>query len=135
MSAQGRKIDGRTWRANIVRVVLAAFLLRALIPAGFMPDFGAASRGVFQVVICSANGLEHLTLDVNGKPVHEQKSSHQHQPCAFSGLAAVALPDLAAGQVNAPDHRVIGLIAYRAIGLPPARAGPPLGSRGPPQIS
>ncbi len=135
MSAQGRKIDGRTWRANIVRVVLAAFLLRALIPAGFMPDFGAASRGVFQVVICSANGLEHLTLDVNGKPVHEQKSSHQHQPCAFSGLAAVALPDLAAAQAPAPDHRVIGLIACCAIGLPPARAGPPLGSRGPPQIS
>lgn len=135
MSVQGRKIDGRTWHANILRVVLAAFLLRALIPAGFMPDFGAASRGVFQVVICSANGLEHLTLDVNGKPVHEQKSSHQHQPCAFSGLAAVALPDLAVAQAPAPDHRIVGMQTYDATGLPPARAGPPLGSRGPPQIS
>ncbi|WP_366927313.1 hypothetical protein [Hyphomicrobium sp.] len=100
-----------------------------------MPDFGAASHGVFQVVICSANGLEHLTLDVDGKPVHGQKSSHQHQPCAFSGLAAVALPSLADARLPVPSHHSVATLTYDAAGLPPARAGPPLGSRGPPQLS
>lgn len=118
-----------------IRLLLALFVVRALIPIGYMPDFGAAGHGVFKVVICSASGSKMLTLDADGKAIPDQKSGHHEQPCAFTGLISVAQPLLDTSPFIAPDFNIAAAISPLAVQLPPSRAGPQLGSRGPPQIS
>ena len=122
-------------RGWIVRLLLAAVLLRALIPVGYMPDFGAAAKGVFKVVICSANGFKSVVVDKDGHKIPDHSDSTQDQPCAFSGIAVAALPSIEAGPQIAPEFADASFIPRLAIDLPPSRAGPPLGSRGAPQLS
>jgi hypothetical protein len=65
-------------------LLLAALLLRALVPLGWMP--GAAQLGQAAWIICTADGgITH------GTPGHDQDRQHQ-QPCAFAGAHALAAP-------------------------------------------
>lgn len=121
----------RWWVAHLL---LLAIVSRALIPIGYMPDFQSAD-GVFKVVICSGMGAKSVSLDADGNPLPNQQSSHDEQPCAFAGIAAVALPALDAIPLSAPMFQTSILTPRVAVHLPPSRAGPTLGSRGPPQIS
>lgn len=127
-------ISRRTPRTWIAHALLLAFVCRALVPAGFMPDFGALTKGVFKVVICSAGGSKVVALDADGKPAHTS-GAHASQPCAFSGLAAVAAPDLGPDLHHPAFAQTAIAKANTATALPPARAGPVLGSRGPPLLS
>lgn len=123
----------RRLRAGIAQILLLAFALRALVPVGYMPDLAALSKGTLQVVICTANGSETVLLDAGGK-THKKTNSHADQPCAFSGLHAAALTASVAEPAK-PAIEVSRLkFAFEAL-LPPARAGPALGSRGPPTLS
>lgn len=135
MSIRGDDIRIGTLREWVVRLLLMSFVLRALIPIGYMPDFGAAAKGVFKVVICTASGSKSLALDAKGTPVPKQKSHHDDQPCAFTGLAAVVLADLQIASLEAPEPNDVTEIRPPSAGLPPVRAGPQLGSRGPPDFS
>ena len=124
----------------MIRLLLTVVVLRALIPVGFMPDFGAAANGEFKIVICTASGTQLVTLDADGQPVKEapasdQKSQHHDEPCAFTGLVTVAAAVLDAPHLIAPPRDGAETIVSADVTLPPARAGPPLGSRGPPQFS
>lgn len=129
--------------ALLTAVLLAALLLRSLMPVGFMPGIGA--DGQLTIVICTADGAKSIAVDADGNalpsPAHGPASDHSGAddhaaaPCAFSALATLALPDLAALPV------VVNVIASRATVVvrqqsPPRRiAGPPVGSQGPPRIS
>ena len=71
-------------------LLLAALLLRALAPIGWMP--GTAQLGQAAWIICTADGqIQH------GAPGKDD-DAHQHQPCAFAAAhvmassAAQALP-------------------------------------------
>lgn len=121
-------------RAGIAQILLLAFVLRALIPVGYMPDFKALSKGGFQIVICTANGSDPIFYRPDGTK-HRKEQSHADQPCAFSGINAVALPDLA---IDAGPPESGGAAHFQVrleAALPPTRAGPVLGSRGPPIFS
>ena len=122
-------------RRSAASLLLLAFALRALVPIGYMPDFSATSKGVFKVVICSAMGAKTILLDVDGKPTPDQKNSDHDQPCAFAGLAAVGLPTPDVAPLAVPEFHFSNLIPRLAHQMPPSRAGPQLGSRGPPQVS
>ncbi|MEQ1651688.1 MAG: DUF2946 family protein [Hyphomicrobium sp.] len=124
-----------TLRGWIIRLLLTAFVLRALIPAGFMADFSNATNGVVKIVICSASGSKMLMLDADGKPAPIENASHHDAPCAFSGLATLALATLDTVQIVAPVVKSKTIAPKLAVALPPTRAGPVLGSRGPPQLS
>ena len=66
--SQRRSASGKIrWRAVIVPVVLAAWLLRAFVPLGFMP--AKAEDGWTTLVICTGDGLQSITLDADGEPV------------------------------------------------------------------
>ena len=122
------------------RLLLAAVVLRALIPVGFMPDFGAAANGEFKVVICTASGSKQVTLDADGQliagdPSSDQKAPHHDEPCAFAGIAGVAIALIDTPYLSAPQFDVAATFVSDDVTLPPARAGPVLGSRGPPQFS
>jgi hypothetical protein len=127
--------NGGALRGWIIRVVLFAFALRAFIPAGYMPDFDAVGNGMFKVVICSAYGAKTIAVDTNGNKVPGPSHSTHDQPCAFGGVTVAAIPTLAMAVLEAPEFIGEAVHPRTTIVLPPARAGPPLGSRGPPQIS
>ncbi len=120
----------------VIRLLLLSFALRALVPLGYMPDFHALSQGTFKVVICTASGSKTLEVDSQGKilPATPGKT-HNDQPCAFTGLAALNLPQLDIVTFEPVLADDAPLMAPLAVTLPPVRAGPILGSRGPPSHS
>ncbi len=68
-------------------VIALALLLRAIIPAGFMP---VAENGEFTVELCSGHGPQQLTLVIPGRPhsKHDQNAlGDKDLPCGFSSLA------------------------------------------------
>ena len=83
----------REHRHVAMALLVLAFSIKAVIPAGFMVS--ASSETVLTVSICSdaSNSLKHMQLVVPGK---DQGSSHsdgakKDSHCAFSGLAKVAV--------------------------------------------
>jgi len=120
----------------LVCLTLLAFVARAMVPVGFMPDPDALRAGRVQVVLCQADSASAvLVLDLGGNG----KSRHIHHAaamaCPFGMLAAQALgAPLTGAGVAAPS-----LAAYFAarLAVPPVTlracvSGPPLGSRAPP---
>lgn len=132
-----------TWRAlranGVLWLALLALALRALVPAGYMPDARALHDGRLEVTFCSAAGnLPTLSLtlpaDGGGKAAHD--AANTGAQCPFGLLAhltpATAPPGVplllaAAGHPLPPP-------AHRALPAQPAQ-GPPLGSRAPPPLA
>jgi hypothetical protein len=105
-------------------LVLALFVSRALVPAGWMPDFAAS--GGSPIVICTASGFATLYVDADGKPIHHKQSPGE--PCLLGSLAPITTPVVAinaprfSGHVDLPyfqDVRVPHLLRYTT---GPARA-------------
>lgn len=135
MSIRGNGAIDAVWRGRLIRLFLMAFVLRALIPAGFMPDFSNASAGIFKVVVCTGYGSKTVTIDAAGKTMPGEQAPHDDLPCAFTGIFAATLPVPEADALGAHEFAVSLIVPRLAVTLPPSRAGPPLGSRGPPQLS
>lgn len=127
----GRSGTMRHWLSHLV---LFVFVLRSLIPVGFMPDFSGASIGAFRIVICTGFGQQTVDLDANGHKLPAKPGGSKHQPCAFSISAVPDLPLTAIAIIQSALATVITRGQIFEV-LPPARAGPALGSRAPPQIS
>jgi hypothetical protein len=112
--------------------LLVAFVLKALIPAGFMPDFSGQDGQSFKIVICTANGSKLVDAGDDGSGGSAAK--HAGDPCALGTLAALAAPDVAtsvaySGLIDAARDE----IAPAAV-LPPVRAGPAHSPRAPPSL-
>ncbi len=131
MNAHQTRRQG-TFRFWAVHLLVCCFALRALIPAGFMPDFSAAAEGKLRVVICSAQGSKTLTIALGDAGSHQPATHHGQEICPFAaaplaGYQAADLPLLTSlAFVSVPstlphDDQVVV-----------RRVGPPLGSRGPP---
>lgn len=122
----------RVWLGH---ALLVAFVLRALIPAGFMPDFSGRDGQSFKIVICTSTGTKLIDSDDFGDDTNNGSSAkHMGDPCALGGLAVSLLPGLTA-TVDLPrvlDTTVGGLAL--AVVLPPARAGPAHSPRAPPSL-
>jgi len=119
----------RVWLGH---ALLVAFVLKALIPAGFMPDFSGQDGQSFKIVICTANGSK--LVDVDGDGSGGTVAKHAGDPCSLGALTALAAPDLSttvayAAQLNASRA---GLLI--AVVLPPVRAGPAHSPRAPPSL-
>jgi hypothetical protein len=122
----------RVWLGH---ALLVAFVLKALIPAGFMPDFSGVDGGSFKIVICTASGTKTVDADLDGTPHDGSLAKHMGEPCALGSLAALTLPDLLA-TVASPVIETPSLAPlHLAVSLPPARAGPANGSRAPPFLA
>ncbi|MEJ2896049.1 hypothetical protein [Bordetella avium] len=115
----------RSWQI-LICLAMAAFLLRALIPNGFM---AAPSHAL--LTLCSGAGTVFVELETPGKPGNPAMDA---KTCAFGTLPAQAIlppTGLMPSPSAAQAHKAPVLPAYRAslAGPPP---GPPLGSRAPP---
>lgn len=110
---------------------MVAFVLRALVPTGFMPHASALAEGRFEVTFCTAGGdmaTVSIPLSATDDPTHAMPE------CPYGLLASQALtepPPSALPVQAAPAFGVLRHAHHAALPpLPPH--GPPLGSRAPP---
>lgn len=73
-------------------LLVTVFFIRALVPAGFMPDVS----GRHLLTICSGTGTATILVDQNNQPLSESTSHHPDQAglvdfCPFSLLSASLL--------------------------------------------
>jgi len=117
--------SGNRRRQLLAALMLAAFAVRALVPAGFMP----AGGGAFSIEICpegfSAQLLPHGHHHPGGSPTHTEH-------CVFGSAGAsgpvrqLAAPGDVALLQHTPAARCIAAAtAVRLVHLPQAR-GPPV---------
>ena len=113
----------------VLWLIAAAFMLRALLPAGYMADANALRRGELAIAFCSADGSIRSSDSRHDSPDPEPAYTH----CPYGSLKPLAL--------LVPPTRmpftVRVLVAARSTPLRLASehgdvAGPPLGSRAPP---
>jgi|GEM_PF-5150091 len=83
-AAPGRRRPGLRHAAGLL--ILLAFLVRALIPAGFMPVFDS-DQHVVTVAMCSGHGAQTLPLD-DDAPARDEQSGDE---CPFASLTAPAV--------------------------------------------
>lgn len=74
-------------RTYAVQFALVAMLLRALVPAGWMP---VASQGV-PLVVCTAQGLQTIDIGTH-KPADHAPARTSHDVCPFAAAASLAPP-------------------------------------------
>ncbi|WP_429911099.1 hypothetical protein [Glycocaulis sp.] len=131
LNARSSRLSGL--RQIMATLALVAACMSGLVPSGWMPQAGA--DGQFTLVICTGEGMRELVLDAGGNAVSTDSADPitPEAPCAFAGLAAIALmPDSPAWQHHAlPLHRLYApgaaMPASGHIALPGQR-GPPLSS-------
>lgn len=129
----------REYRHLALALLLAAFFIRAIIPAGFMVS--AVSDTVLSVTICSdaSAGLKQMQLVIPGKKPASGHSDgmEKAQHCAFSSLskAADGAADAALLALAFAFILVLGLAPVRRLAFqrnpylrPPLR-GPPAAAR------
>ena len=101
-------------------LLLAAFMLRALIPTGWMPQASGSGDGV-TLVICTVAGLQEITVGPDGhqKPAGEAGQANAgHDPCPFASVAKFMPPGLTALLV--PPADVTGVAPVAAVPAAPA---------------
>jgi hypothetical protein len=129
-------LPGRTFLIAYLKVALiAAFVMRALIPPGYMIET-AAAEGV-KIVLCSAHGAIEARLDPKtGEITYDEapakKAPAGDQPCAFAAIAKLAPPSSLASLPLPPTrtthapHSTHELTPGRGLVAPPPPAtGPP----------
>lgn len=121
-------------RAWAVWLIAAAFLMKVLVPAGYMP---VMSRGAIFIELCSGFGPEKMAMAMPGMGDHHGKSDHSQRdemPCGSAGHAPASMAALdppvllviAIALVAAPLFRIPVLRSARRIGyLRPHLRGPP----------
>jgi len=74
-------------------IALAAMLLRAFMPDGWMPapPSPLADAGWTPFVICTSSGLVRLT-EAPGTHHHDDDADHSHAPCPYAAAAHLAVP-------------------------------------------
>lgn len=91
-------------------VTLLIFGLKALIPAGFMPEFDADGKAT--LVVCTAQGTKLVEVDADILPPSDTHSNMQmdHDTCPYAPLLAEAtnlnIPALSAVAIAANNQYV-----------------------------
>ncbi len=115
------------FRRAAVHLALIALMLRALLPAGWMPNPGPANGS--PLIICTMDGPLQA-LDGKGKPIRHDPRGHQACPFAAAAhlappaqLASLALPAIADGPAAVPARA--GPVIARAHHGPQSPRAPP----------
>jgi hypothetical protein len=77
-----------TCRSAAVQIALMAILLRAVLPAGWMPE-AITSADASPFVICTIDGPLHATP---AKPSHDHDRATS--PCVFASVVPLSSPDI-----------------------------------------
>ena len=117
----------------VARLTIILFALRALLPAGFMPDLGALGAGHLDLVLCTAQPGASAVPN-SGAPVAPQKSPGADCPFGTALVKSLLVP-VASAVPSAFFPAVIIAPPDSTGGLVPSSQGPPLGSRAPPILT
>ena len=128
------------FRLITLYVMLLALALRALVPAGFMPDAGALRDGRLEMAFCSGSGVQTIVVDTHhqnhGAPASGDLPQQQSQSndCPFSVLSALpAMPAMDLAPAALPLLlSPLQASPYAAPAFAAIPQGPPLGPRAPP---
>jgi hypothetical protein len=121
----------RNFRIAAVHIALAAMLLRALTPAGWMPSAEASGS---PITICTMNGPVQLLLGPDGQPIKKQNQDdarhrdlcpfatapHMTQPAA---TRALDLPSAISTTAQRAAH--LGIVAQATRHAPQSPRAPP----------
>ena len=114
-----------SFRKAAIHIALAAMLLRAMLPVGWMPS---SAPGTW-LTICSGDAG---VLGGHGKPSPADSSQHSHEECPFAAAPVLAAPGAQA--VLAAPAYVTAMVQTLAPPAGPARSGryQPQSPRAPP---
>ena len=75
----------------LIIAILCAVMLRALIPAGYMPEIKPGKT--VQMVVCSLDGFKTVTVDESFDPTHhsDQTNHTAKEPCEFASIGPMAV--------------------------------------------
>jgi len=101
----------RFYHQTFSLLVLAVFLLSALVPIGYMPAF--AKDGTLSMVICSDQGPKTVLVDANGRAIDSKQTSHhdgsdavhKKSPCPYALTALFG--DVPASPLSVPPVAVV----------------------------
>ncbi|WP_145748629.1 DUF2946 family protein [Nitrospirillum amazonense] len=117
-------------------LLVAAFMLRALVPAGMMPEVSVTDdEPVLTMVLCSGSVPDAGVLREMGLPVHQGTSKDHGASCPFAGMGALGLT-APAGPVLAVVWTVLLDRLTPVMARPgPVRRPSGISARGPPSMS
>lgn len=115
-------------------LIAVAFVCRAFMPIGYMPDTNALRNGQLVLTLCTAGGgVSFLPLNVSDD--QKQQDVSRGDSCPFGMVAGHALmaPGPGALQIVLPAvSPIVFDVPVYAARPPMPPLGPPLGSRAPP---
>lgn len=112
---------------SLLAVLTLVFLIRALVPSGFMPDFS----GKHAIQVCSGTEIKTIMVGDNGSSV---PADHQKAHCPYSFLSTAFneppayYPTITVPVLTAIDTlpAILVLDTHRFFLSPPSRAPPSL---------
>ena len=120
---------------TLLWLVASAFVLRALLPTGYMADTDALRRGSIAIAFCTADGTLTAIPFKPAAPPHTPEGDAPYAHCPYGAFTPLVrldppkLADIALQVIPAPQR-----VATAQHDAPVPVAGPPLGSRAPPAI-
>lgn len=124
----------------VLWMLLLAFTVRGLVPAGYMPDASALEKGRIELTFCTAAGtvstISVSLTDDSADAKNHGDNAASGMDCPFGLLTHVAAaPPVSAPAVALPIQASppVQFEVSRALPALPAQ-GPPLGSRAPPSF-
>ncbi len=93
MPFRARPHESALFTHGLTVLLLTAFMLRALIPTGWMPQASTTGDGV-TLVICTVAGLQEITLGPGGHPTSDSSQNAGSDPCPFAAVAKFTPPAL-----------------------------------------
>lgn len=115
-------------RLNIMLLLFAALFMRAVMPAGYMPE--RSNDGTIAIALCNSDGVLRIPLKEAGE---DKDAEHRSAPpCAFAGLGDPLNPPADFPQVAIFERYELSFaatiqrleLAGHTRVLPPARAPP-----------
>ena len=130
MPFRARSHESALFTHGLTVVLLTAFMLRALIPTGWMPQASTSGNGM-TLVICTVAGIQEITLGADGHPTPAGDTGHD--PCPFAAVAKFTPPALTPLLVLPTDYGVVAPVRHTPI-APAATHLRLAESRGPPVL-
>jgi hypothetical protein len=118
----------------IVCLALAALMLRALLPEGWMPSSGDGAV----LTICTMDGPVRMAVDDHGQPLKKQPAGHDSASQGVCPFAAAQHFATSGGALTVMAPPVAFLVPFRpAVFVTPHRRAPytPQSLRGPPAFA
>lgn len=142
MSRAAKLFRARTLERLLFAILMAAFVLRGVTPAGYM--FDRAEDGGFVVRICGGSGSDSVGFNLlTGETLPADAGDHgggeaparEDMDCPYALTAALLAPAPVAALPPQPGRRPARFALPQTSTFRPAGVAAPLPARGPPQAA